>query len=86
MTSLPCSYIFLARVCHQASRGLETEVQILQPLTFAFLLIGSMLPYWVRWRPLLDSLVSFIIAESLFVIFFSSREADCHSIQKSKVA
>lgn len=29
-----------------ASKEMETNVEILHPLTFAFLLIGSMLPYW----------------------------------------
>ena len=29
-----------------ASKEADANVEILQPLTFAFLLIGSMLPYW----------------------------------------
>jgi len=45
LVSLALYGAFVVRI-RDSSKGLETDVQILQPLTFAFLLIGSMLPYW----------------------------------------
>jgi H+-translocating diphosphatase len=45
LVSLALYGAFVVRI-REASNGLAAQVQILQPLTFAFLLIGSMLPYW----------------------------------------
>lgn len=45
LVSLALYGAFVVRI-RETSKGLDTDVQILQPLTFAFLLIGSMLPYW----------------------------------------
>jgi len=45
LVSLALYGAFVVRV-KLASKALETNVEILHPLTFAFLLIGSMLPYW----------------------------------------
>lgn len=45
LVSLALYGAFVVRI-KVASKIAETNVEILQPLTFAFLLIGSMLPYW----------------------------------------
>jgi len=45
LVSLALYGAFVVRI-REASKGAAADVQILQPLTFAFLLIGSMLPYW----------------------------------------
>mmetsp|Transcript_44841 Transcript_44841/g.124273 ORF Transcript_44841/g.124273 Transcript_44841/m.124273 type:complete len:553 (-) Transcript_44841:113-1771(-) len=45
LVSLALYGAFVVRI-RMATEAAETNVQILQPLTFAFLLIGSMLPYW----------------------------------------
>jgi H(+)-translocating pyrophosphatase len=45
LVSLALYGAFVVRI-REASSGMSAEVQILQPLTFAFLLIGAMLPYW----------------------------------------
>jgi len=45
LVSLALYGAFVVRV-KLASKAEDTNVEILQPLTFAFLLIGSMLPYW----------------------------------------
>jgi len=45
LVSLALYGAFVVRI-RGASNGRAAEVQILQPLTFAFLLIGAMLPYW----------------------------------------
>jgi inorganic pyrophosphatase len=45
LVSLALYGAFVVRI-RDASNGLDVDVQILQPLVFAFLLIGSMLPFW----------------------------------------
>jgi len=45
LVSLALYGAFVVRI-RDSSAGIGSDVQILQPLTFAFLLIGSMLPYW----------------------------------------
>jgi len=45
LVSLALYGAFVVRI-REASNGTAAVVEILQPLTFAFLLIGSMLPYW----------------------------------------
>lgn len=45
LVSLALYGAFVVRI-RTASSAAETNVEILQPLTFGFLLIGSMLPYW----------------------------------------
>lgn len=45
LVSLALYGAFVVRV-QQASSGLDSNVEILQPVTFAFLLIGAMVPYW----------------------------------------
>jgi H(+)-translocating pyrophosphatase len=45
LVSLALYGAFVVRI-RDASDGKAADVQILQPLTFAFLLIGAMLPYW----------------------------------------
>eukprot|EP01035_Chromulina_nebulosa_P017235 gene17235-22761_t len=45
LVSLALYGAFVVRI-RKASSNVEQTVQILEPLTFAFLLIGSMLPYW----------------------------------------
>lgn len=45
LVSLALYGAFVVRV-RVASENAQQNVQILQPMTFAFLLIGSMLPYW----------------------------------------
>ena len=45
LVSLALYGAFVVRINNAASAA-EANVEILQPLTFAFLLIGSMLPYW----------------------------------------
>lgn len=45
LVSLALYGAFVVRI-RETSSGLESNVEILQPLTFAFLLIGAMLPYW----------------------------------------
>jgi len=45
LVSLALYGAFVVRV-QQASSGLDSNVEILQPVTFAFLLIGAMIPYW----------------------------------------
>ncbi|KAJ1415647.1 vacuolar membrane proton pump, inorganic pyrophosphatase [Ochromonadaceae sp. CCMP2298] len=45
LVSLALYGAFVTRV-KLASKATDTNVEILHPLTFAFLLIGSMLPYW----------------------------------------
>jgi inorganic pyrophosphatase len=45
LVSLALYGAFVVRI-RVASNNADTSVEILQPMTFAFLLIGSMLPYW----------------------------------------
>jgi H+-translocating diphosphatase len=45
LVSLALYGAFVVRI-KVASSAIDTSVEILQPLTFAFLLIGAMLPYW----------------------------------------
>jgi len=45
LVSLALYGAFVVRI-RETSSGLESNVEILDPLTFAFLLIGAMLPYW----------------------------------------
>jgi len=45
LVSLALYGAFVVRI-RVASANADTNVEILQPMTFAFLLIGSMLPYW----------------------------------------
>jgi H+-translocating diphosphatase len=45
LVSLALYGAFVVRI-RVAAGNAETNVEILQPMTFAFLLIGSMLPYW----------------------------------------
>lgn len=45
LVSLALYGAFVVRI-RETSSGLESNVEILEPLTFAFLLIGAMLPYW----------------------------------------
>jgi len=40
------AFVTRIRVATEAAGGSVASVQILEPMTFAFLLIGSMLPYW----------------------------------------
>ena len=45
LVSLALYGAFVVRI-RESSSGVDTNVKILEPLTFAFLLIGAMLPYW----------------------------------------
>lgn len=50
LVSLALYGAFVTRLSEGENSSLTGGVNILQPLTFSFLVIGAMLPYWWVWR------------------------------------
>lgn len=50
LVSLALYGAFVTRLSEGSGSTMTGGVNILQPLTFSFLVIGAMLPYWCVWR------------------------------------